>query len=47
MNIELMHGDCMALMDSIASESVDMVLCDLPFGTTQNVWDSIIPFEPL
>lgn len=37
----------MKLMDSIASESVDMVLCDLPYGTTQCKWDSVIPFEPL
>jgi site-specific DNA-methyltransferase (adenine-specific) len=34
-------------MDSIPDGSVDMVMCDLPYGTTQNKWDSIIPLEPL
>lgn len=43
----LMHGDCLDLMKNIADKSVDMVLCDLPYGTTQNKWDSKIPFEPL
>ena len=43
----LMHGDCLDLMKNIADKSVDMVLCDLPYGTTQNKWDSVIPFEPL
>ena len=34
-------------MASIPDGSVDMILCDLPYGTTQNKWDSVIPFEPL
>ena len=42
-----MHGDCLELMARIPDGSVDMVLCDLPYGTTQNKWDSVIPFEPL
>lgn len=41
------HGDCLELMRDIRSGSVDMVLCDLPYGTTQNKWDAVIPFEPL
>ena len=41
------HGDCLELMKEIPSGSVDMILCDLPYGTTQNKWDTIIPFEPL
>lgn len=41
------HGDCLELMRNIRSGSVDMVLCDLPYGTTQNKWDAVIPFEPL
>ena len=41
------HGDCLQLMRSIPDGSVDMVLCDLPYGTTQNKWDTVIPFEPL
>lgn len=41
------HGDCLELMRNIRSGSVDMVLCDLPYGTTACAWDSIIPFAPL
>ena len=40
-------GDCLQLMQDIPDGSVDMVLCDLPYGTTQNKWDAVIPFEPL
>lgn len=47
MTLQLMHGDCLELMAQIPDGSVDMVLCDLPYGTTQNKWDSVIPFEPL
>lgn len=43
----LMHGDCLELMKAIPDASVDLILCDLPYGTTQNKWDSVIPFEPL
>ena len=45
--MKLLHGDCLELMAQIPDGSVDMVLCDLPYGTTQNKWDSVIPFEPL
>lgn len=45
--IELMLGDCLKLMNRIEDRSVDMVLCDLPYGTTACKWDSVIPFEPL
>jgi len=41
------HGDCLVEMDKIADKSVDMILCDLPYGTTVCKWDSVIPFEPL
>lgn len=44
---ELHHGDCLELMQAIPDGSVDMVLCDLPYGTTACKWDSVIPFEPL
>ena len=40
-------GDCLELMPKIADKSVDMVLCDLPYGTTSCKWDIVIPFEPL
>lgn len=46
-NIEMWQGDCLELMKDIPDGSVDMILCDLPYGTTKNKWDSIIPFEPL
>lgn len=42
-----LQGDCLELMRGIPGGSVDMVLCDLPYGTTQNKWDAVIPFEPL
>ena len=45
--IKLLHGDCLKLMNDIEAGSIDMIFCDLPYGTTQNKWDSIIPFEPL
>jgi hypothetical protein len=40
-------GDCLVEMGKLAPASVDMILCDLPYGTTQNKWDSIIPFDAL
>lgn len=40
-------GDCFDAMSEIADNSIDMVLCDLPYGTTQNKWDSVIPFGQL
>lgn len=47
MNIELMHGDCLDKMQSIPDGSVDMILTDPPYGTTNCRWDSIIPLEPM
>lgn len=44
---DLMQGDCLELMKSIPDGSVDMILCDLPYGTTACKWDTVIPFEPL
>ena len=44
---KLYNGDCLELMKDIPDKSVDMVLCDLPYGTTTCKWDTIIPFEPL
>ena len=45
--IDLYKDDCLEVMKDIPDGSVDMILCDLPYGTTQNKWDSVIPFEPL
>lgn len=42
MTIKLMHGDCLDLMPSLPNSSVDMVLADLPFGTTRQHWDKVI-----
>lgn len=47
MTIQLLHGDCLQLMNDIADKSVDMILCDLPYGTTACKWDSVIPFDEL
>lgn len=43
----LYHGDCLEVMQSIPDASVDLVLADLPYGTTQCAWDVVIPFAPL
>ena len=45
--IDLYNGDCLEVMKNIPSKSVDMILCDLPYGTTACKWDTVIPFEPL
>ena len=46
-DIQLLNGDCLELMKNIPDGSIDMILCDLPYGTTACKWDSIIPFEAL
>lgn len=43
----LLEGDCLELMKEIPDGSVDMILADLPYGTTACKWDTIIPFKPL
>ena len=44
-NVNLMKGDCLELMKSIPDGSVDLILTDPPYGTTQCKWDSVIPFD--
>ena len=44
---EILHGDCLELMKNIPDKSIDMILCDLPYGTTACKWDIIIPFDKL
>lgn len=44
---QVIEGDCLDVMKDIPAESVDMILCDLPYGTTQNKWDSVIPLDEL
>lgn len=45
--IQLFNGDCLDVMKQMPDKSVDMILCDLPYGTTACKWDTIIPFVPL
>jgi site-specific DNA-methyltransferase (adenine-specific) len=47
MKNEFLHGDCLELMKNIPDASIDMILCDLPYGTTACKWDTIIPFNKL
>ena len=44
---QVLQGDCLELMRDIPDKSIDLILCDLPYGTTACKWDVIIPFEPL
>ena len=44
---QIYNEDCLEGMKRIPDKSVDMILCDLPYGTTACSWDTIIPFEPL
>lgn len=43
----LIESDCLDAMSAIPDCSIDLVLCDLPYGTTQNSWDSVIPLDKL
>lgn len=44
---KLFKGDCLEIMKDIPDDSVNLILCDPPYGTTACKWDSVIPFEPL
>ena len=43
----IFEGDCLQIMKMFPDRCIDMVLCDLPYGTTQNKWDSVIPLDEL
>ena len=43
----LVNADCFDVFPLIADKSIDMILCDLPYGTTQNKYDIILPFDKL
>jgi len=43
----LLNGDCLELMKQIPDGKIDMILCDLPYGTTSMAWDTVIPFDQL
>ena len=47
MKTRLMRGDCLTMADKIPDGSIDLVLCDLPYGTTRLSWDLVIPLEQL
>ena len=47
MKEEVIQGDCLEIMKDIPDKSIDMILADLPYGTTACKWDTIIPLEPL
>lgn len=47
MAITLLNGDCLELMKEIPDKSIDMILCDLPYGKTKCDWDKKIPFKPM
>lgn len=46
-NISLLHGDCLERMKEIPDDSVDLILCDLPYGTTKCKWDTVIDIKEL
>ena len=47
MSNSVIHGDCLEVMKNIPDGSIDMILCDLPYGTTQNQKDVVIPLDKL
>lgn len=46
-DIRLWQGDCLDLMNNVEDKSIDLILCDLPYGSTKNKWDSAIPLDQL
>lgn len=45
--MQLYNGDCLEIMNEIPDKSIDLILCDLPYGTTACKWDTLIPFDDL
>ena len=45
--VQLYKGDCLEIMKDIPDKSIDMILCDLPYGTTRNKWDSVLSLDEL
>lgn len=45
--IQLYHGDCLEVMPTLPAQSIDLILADLPYGTSNIIWDSIIPLDKL
>ncbi|RJR09553.1 site-specific DNA-methyltransferase [Candidatus Parcubacteria bacterium] len=44
---QIITGDCLKVLPTLVEKSIDMILCDLPYGVTNNKWDCLIPLEPL
>ena len=44
-NVDLMHGDCLKVLYDLPDKSIDMVCCDMPYGTTRCKWDSVLPLD--
>lgn len=44
---KIYNEDCLIGMNKLEDKSIDLILCDLPYGKTKYKWDNIIPFEPL
>ena len=44
---KMYHGECIEIMKKLESKTVDLILCDLPYGTTDCKWDNVIPFDEL
>ena len=44
---KVIEGDCLEILPHFPDKSIDMILCDLPYGITDNLWDEMIPFEAL
>jgi site-specific DNA-methyltransferase (adenine-specific) len=47
MSIQLLQGDCLQVMQNLPAQSVEAIITDLPYGTTDCSWDEVIPFEPM
>ena len=45
--IQLYNEDCLKQMQLIENQTIDCIICDLPYGTTKCAWDIIIPFDKL
>jgi DNA modification methylase len=45
--MQLFNDDCLKVLPTIPDKSIDLILTDPPYGTTQCKWDSVIPFEPM
>lgn len=47
LNSYIKQGNCLELIQELPDKSIDMILCDLPYGTTRNKWDETVPFDAL